>query len=247
MVDNLSKKEKEFYSRTIKCTMRIAEHELSAHVCRIKTPNANTYFEKSISISGEIVQSIKSFIGAHSYVNSMSYIRGRFFIGRYCSIGRRVTIGAGLHELSGLSSSPIFSSGPANRKYDDEQLEILNLSDLEPRATHTVVQSDVWIGDGAVILPGVAVGVGCAIGANAVVTRSVPPYSIVAGSPARLIRRRFPDEVCQRLLRSEWWEYPLDMIKKCNYGHIFEFLDSFEVMKHDYEKEKYETFMIDNK
>ncbi|TGR67576.1 CatB-related O-acetyltransferase, partial [Mesorhizobium sp. M2D.F.Ca.ET.223.01.1.1] len=76
------------------------------------------------------------------------------------------------------------------------------------------VGNDVWIGNGAMILPGVEIGDGAIVGAGAVVTKSVPPYAIVGGSPARLIRYRFPEEIISKLLVIQWWRWDDDKVKK---------------------------------
>lgn len=149
-----------------------------------------------------------NFIGAHSYVNNGSYLRNHVLIGRYCSIGRRVTIGAGMHAMDGLSTSPALPGKPRVRP-DDPYLRL-----SQKRPTFTIVESDVWIGDGAVILPGVKVGVGSVIGANSVVTRDTTPYGVYAGVPAKLIRRRFSDETCTALLETQWWDVPYDSLRK---------------------------------
>lgn len=77
----------------------------------------------------------------------------------------------------------------------------------------TVIGNDVWIGDSARIMPGVTLSDGVIVGSGAVVTRDVPSWSIVAGNPGRVIRRRFPDEVCERLDRLAWWNRDLDDIR----------------------------------
>ena len=75
------------------------------------------------------------------------------------------------------------------------------------------IGNDVWIGYEAVVLAGVTIGDGAVIGARAVVTKDVPPYAVVGGVPARLIRRRFPDDTISALLALKWWDWPADKIK----------------------------------
>ena len=77
----------------------------------------------------------------------------------------------------------------------------------------TVIGHDVWIGTEAMILPGVTLGNGVIVGARTVVSRDVPAWSVVAGNPGRVVRRRFPDEVCALLDRLAWWDLPLDEIR----------------------------------
>lgn len=162
------------------------------------------------------------FIGAHSYINDGGYIRGAVFIGRYCSIGRRVTIGAGQHLLQGLSTSP-YLHGARHRPYSET--EKLSVRPVKARPPRTVICSDVWIGDGAVVLPGVTIAEGAVVGANAVVTKSVSPYQIVTGIPARPIGRRFSEDLCNQVLMTRWWEYPLMDLRALPTQNVFEFLE----------------------
>lgn len=165
-----------------------------------------------------------SFIGAHSYMNSGGYIRGRVFIGRFCSIGRRVTIGAGAHTMTGISTSPVLRSlAETKRPYTTEELDHINHL---PKSNCTVlIQSDVWIGDGAVLMPGITIGTGAVVGANAVVTKSVPPYAVIGGVPARVISYRFSKAVIRSLLRSKWWEYSIKDIETFHVGNVFQFME----------------------
>jgi virginiamycin A acetyltransferase len=128
-------------------------------------------------------------IGSHTYIGCYTYIT-RSKIGRYCSIANNVSIGQGEHCLDRISTSACFYSEP---------WEMLTAGNCE-------IASDVWIGVDAVILRGVKVGIGAVIAANAVVTKDVPDYAIVAGVPARLIRYRFPEEEMKTILASRWWE-----------------------------------------
>lgn len=77
----------------------------------------------------------------------------------------------------------------------------------------TIIEHDVWIGDNSILLPGITVGTGAVIGAGAIVTKDVPPYAIVAGNPAKILRKRFSDEKIQELLATKWWEWDDEKIK----------------------------------
>lgn len=156
-------------------------------------------FEPNVSVESEVISSSNNsvFFGMFSYMNSGGYIRANVFIGRYCSIGRRVTIGAGMHSFDNLSSHPLLD---ASTSYSYEKT--------------TVIHSDVWIGDGAIIMPGVSIGKGSIIGANAVVTKDVPPYEIWGGVPARKIRDRFSNQIIENLIQINWEDYPLEILKE---------------------------------
>lgn len=176
---------------------------------------------------------IGMFIGAYSYINNGGYLRDNVFIGRFCSIGRRVTIGAGMHNMYGLSTHPLIKGSAHSPFYQPVQ-------EVSPRKNFTIIESDVWIGDGVVITPGVTVGQGAVIGANTVVTKDVDPYSIVGGVPAKLIRQRFPENIIQCLLASEWYDYAVEDICSMdtkNINSVLKELNKIEVEKFTYETE----------
>ena len=132
----------------------------------------------------------------------MLYTAGpeRLIIGRFCAIasGARFLLSSANHPMLGSTAFPFFIFG-------GNWLE--RTADLLPRIPSrgdTVIGNDVWIGRDAMVMPGVRVGDGAIIGAGAVVASDVPAYSIVAGNPADLIRRRFSDEDIARLLRITW-------------------------------------------
>ena len=140
-----------------------------------------------------------STIGRYSYVSYDSKVINTD-IGNFCSISSNVTIGEAEHPLDWLSTSPAFqrvkNSGIAVRFAQHEL----------PQAKRTSIGHDVWIGHRAIIKAGVSIGTGAVIGSGAVVTKDVPPYAIVAGVPARLIRFRFDEQTIAELLATEWWQ-----------------------------------------
>lgn len=128
-------------------------------------------------------------------------------IGPFSSLGSRITIGGVAHPMHFVSTSPVFLSHKDSVKKKFAKHHYL------PEVA-TKIGPDVWIGDGAFVKAGVNVGVGAVIGMGAVVTKDVPPYAIVGGNPARLIRFRFSPEVCERLVKSEWWNWSDETIEK---------------------------------
>ncbi len=127
-------------------------------------------------------------------------------IGRFVSIANGVVLGGGRHPMEWVGMSPVFYRGrdSVKAKFSEHEREPVR----RVRIGH-----DVWIGRSAIVLPGVDIGHGAVVGAGAVVTKSVPPYAIVAGNPARLIRHRFPEAVVQRLLASAWWDLDEDRLR----------------------------------
>ena len=132
----------------------------------------------------------------------------RLTIGRFCSIacGAKFLFNSANHALGSLSTYhfPIF--------FEEWGLPVEDIPRAWDNKGDIVVGNDVWIGFEAVILAGVTIGDGAVIGARAVVTRDVPPYTIVGGVPARAIRKRFPDSVIERLLALRWWDWPPERI-----------------------------------
>lgn len=129
-------------------------------------------------------------------------------IGKFTAIGPGVTflMPAGNHPMVGPSTYPFAMFGGS---WAEATLETF-LSIDQPG--DTVVGNDVWIGREATIMPGVRIGDGAVVGAHSVVVNVVPPYTIVAGNPAREIRARFDPDDVERLLRVRWWDWPVELI-----------------------------------
>lgn len=133
-------------------------------------------------------------------------------IGQFCSITDGVVIFiGGNHRVDWITTYPF----PAMHENWPEAREIKGHPATKG---DVVIGNDVWIGYGATILSGVTIGDGAVIGAHSVVTKDVEPYAIVAGNPARLIRKRFDGAIISRLLEIKWWDWPVEKIHK--YVHI---------------------------
>ena len=130
----------------------------------------------------------------------------RLIIGKFCQIaaGVEFVMNGANHQMNAVSTFPFYTLEGWN-------MEAPAMADL-PLKGDTVIGSDVWIGQNAVILPGVHIGDGAIIGANSVVGSNVAPYSIVAGNPARELRKRFDNELIDLMLRFRWWDKPIDEI-----------------------------------
>ena len=129
-------------------------------------------------------------------------------IGKFCSIAANSRINALAHPLERLTTHKLTYRRNEFFRYlgvDDQFRE-------RRRAKRVTIGHDVWIGHGGVVMPGVSIGNGAVVGANAVVTRDVEPYWIVAGSPARVLRPRFEPAIAERIERLAWWDWPAERL-----------------------------------
>lgn len=152
----------------------------------------------------------------------------RLIIGKFCSIacGAKFLFNCANHTLKSLSTYtfPLF--------YEEWGLDKTNVSWAWDNKGDIIIGNDVWIGYGAVIMAGVHIGDGAIIAACAVVTKDVPPYTIVGGIPAKEIRKRFDADIIERLLMLKWWECPVSKIKK-NIPYIINGKLNDLIMGHD--------------
>lgn len=169
--------------------------DIRINVCQVKPSKINS---KSIMVN--------SSLGAYSYIGANSNIRNTT-IGKFCSIGPNFMCGLALHPIDSFSTSPYFYSniGQCGEK-------ILSKSLIEEYKT-VVIENDVFIGANCTVLGGVKIANGAVVAAGAVVTNDVPPYAIVGGVPARIIRYRFEKNIVRDLLKSEWWNLPKEELK----------------------------------
>lgn len=134
----------------------------------------------------------------------------RLIIGKFCSIacGAKFLFNSANHTLKSLSSYtfPLF--------FEEWGLNKKNVASAWDNKGDIIIGNDVWIGYEAVIMAGVHIGDGAVIAARAVVTKDVPPYTIVGGTPARKIRMRFEEETIAKLQQIQWWNWPVEKIRQ---------------------------------
>jgi len=159
------------------------------------------------------VHILENCIVNNSEINSYSYLGKDCLvqnttIGKFCSIANGVLIGLGNHPIDNFSTSPLFY-----RKRNTLSISLvkndLNFEEYKPIS----IGNDVWIGTRSIILDGVIIGNGAIIAANSVVTKDVPPYVVIGGIPAKIIKYRFAEEMSNRILQQKWWEWDLEKIK----------------------------------
>ena len=168
----------------------------------------------------------ESTFGDYSYVVNDSEIIYTT-IGKYCSIASHTRINPGNHPLDRVMLSHVgYRSSAYGMGADDPDVFAWR------RSSPVILGHDVWIGHGVIVLPGRTIGTGAAIGAGTVVTKDVPPFAIVVGTPGRMLRFRFPDPVIAARHRIAWWDWPHSQIAAAM--HDIRTLDAAEFCaKHD--------------
>ncbi|MFN3759486.1 MAG: CatB-related O-acetyltransferase [Algoriphagus aquaeductus] len=140
-------------------------------------------------------------LGFRTTLGTNNYFGGRVTIGKYCQIGRDVAFhptNHPIHHLTTYINSQLFEG---TLKHFKTEVEI-------------TLGNDIWVGHGVIILSGVNIGNGAILAAGSVVTKDVPPYSIVAGNPAKELRKRFPDPLIKELNELNWWDMDEDQLEK---------------------------------
>jgi phosphonate metabolism protein (transferase hexapeptide repeat family) len=166
-------------------------------------------------------------MGDYSYVVNDSDI-AYATIGKFCSIAAMTRINPGNHPMWRATQSHFTYRASAYFAGESDDADF-----FQWRRSHAVeIGHDVWIGHGAVVLPGRNIGTGAVVAAAAVVTKDVPAYAIVAGNPARVVRMRFPAEVAERLKALAWWNWSHEQLRAAlpDFRHINieQFLDKYE-------------------
>lgn len=175
---------------------------ISTHGIKALKISTNVAIPEYCNFIGEVT------IGDYTTLGIHNFMAGKIKIGKYCQIGAYVAIHATNHPIN-------YPSTYINYRLLNGELS--KNKTCEP----VIIGNDVWIGHGAIILAGVNVGDGAIIGAGAVVTRDVEPYSIVAGNPARIIRKRFSERIINELLDFKWWNK-----SPCDLNNLKEFFNT---------------------
>jgi hypothetical protein len=131
-------------------------------------------------------------------------------IGKFCSIAAMTRINPGNHPMHRATQAHFTYRASAYFEGESDDTEFFAWR----RSHHIEIGHDVWIGHGAIVLPGRTIGTGAVIAAGAIVTKEVPPYTVVAGNPARIIKRRFPEGIAERLMELRWWDWHHETLRR---------------------------------
>ena len=167
---------------------------------------------------------IESTFGDYSYTaGDVSIMYSE--IGKFCSIASHSAINPGNHPMERVTQHHMTYR---RREYGLAETDDDAFFDWR-RADKVTLGHDVWVGHGGIILPGVTIGTGAVVAAGAVVTKDVEPYTIVAGVPARPVRRRFPEDVATKLLAMAWWDWPRQLIEErfSDFNDLDAFLNNY--------------------
>lgn len=168
-----------------------------------------TYVKPTVTNPNIIVGEYTYFSGVdfESHVtHHYDFIGDKLVIGKFCQIaaGVEFVMNGANHQMNAVSTCPFYIL----EGWDQAAPPLCDM----PLKGDTVVGNDVWIGENAVILPGVRIGDGAIIGRNSVVGSDVPPYTVVVGNPARVLRKRFDDELIAIMEKLQWWDLPAEEI-----------------------------------
>lgn len=193
-------------------------------------PGDTLHFEDDLEIEpycGILEGQIICKIGSFSY--SRSPLSHGLTVGRYTSIGLNFNIPGPRHPLELLSTSSFVydrESSLVQSFLSDSHLEEYRFYP-NPQRPPPIIGNDIWIGNNVTVMPGTIIGDGSVIASNSVVVKSVAPYSVIGGNPAKVVRPRFDPASVDTLLAIKWWQYSFDVLQRFNLGDISGFCREF--------------------
>lgn len=208
----------------------------SVEINYAREKEAESKIEAPVRLLGGSCLDIKD-MGAFCFINLDSKIRRVEKMGRFVMIGPEVFIGGNPHSVNSLSPHLMFRGRTDEwyksftTFYDNAEIQKIIAENQEKeltRKTKVVIGNDVWIGARAILIGGVTIGDGAVVAGGAVVTKDVEPYTIVGGNPAKLIRKRFNDEIIERLLKLQWWDYGPDILTGIDITRVDKCIDELE-------------------
>lgn len=176
--------------------------------------NSTNKIAKTCWINKDVTLHSNIKIGEYTHLNQGDYIFDDVEIGNYCSIAVNVTIGGDEHSINTLSQFP-FKNLHSNTTAQHHNLK-------------TIIGSDVWIGAGAIIKRGIKIGTGAVVGAGSIVTKDVPPFAVVVGVPAKVIKYRFSEDIQEKILESKWWTYDKEVLDKLEFDNVEDDLEKLK-------------------
>lgn len=190
------------YNHTRIISSKLEEHVVVADFARVLHSELGKH---SRAERNNVINHSK--IGRYTYFG-MNSVVSQSTIGQFCSCSWGITIGPPEHDYTRVTSHEFLYSD----KYNIRPANTPPAYNQYPK--RTTIGNDVWIGADAVITNGITIGDGAVIGANTVVTKDVQPYAIVVGTPAKVIKYRFADNIIEELLKIKWWDLPIEFIQE---------------------------------